>query len=638
MLAMWSTESDTSSTSSSHNRITAVITTRAEMHEVSFETYTWSLTANMHRASGGPDGATDYEYTGTGAPDNSNEVATLSVPVQPGRLYAFSAWVDPSAIAGGAFVLFIARTDGKSSYTETWNQVGSPLRYSTPAWQCPPDVTSVMLGMQVISPTVARGQELKFSEPILSDISPPQISRTWTGATHVAVPELFGDHAVLQRDAEVPVWGTADPRSGSIIVSIAGRTATAKVDAQGRWRALLSHLPVGGPYIMMITGRNTIAIMDVLVGDVYVASGQSNMAYAMLNDSTNRAEAARANDSSLREFVGYAVLQSTPQYDFHSPSSWVIANDPPINRYWSAVSYYFGKQLRKELGIPVGIISATVGATIGQAWMSADAVNKNPDLVLAGYGAGERLAILRRHPSSAGLPLTYSPSYAFNAMVNPMLGYGVKGVLWYQGEGNASSNFAESYKELLPALIADWRSHWGTQLPFYVVQLPGIGPQSNDPNAYSGLAFVRDAQLQTALTVPNTGLAIALDLGDAAGDLHPPDKADVGMRLAQLVLHNLTGPLYAGYSIAGSSIRIRFTHTDGGLIVKGQRLSRFAIAGADKHFVWANAVIDGDAVIVSSSQVPNPVAVRYAWADDPSGANLYSDAGLPASPFRTDDW
>jgi sialate O-acetylesterase len=458
-------------------------------------------------------------------------------------------------------------------------------------------------------------------------------------ATNIAVPQIFAERAVLQRDAEAPVWGTADP-GGIVTVSIAGRSATAEVDARRNWRAVLRALPAGGPYTLRIAGANAIEVPNVLVGDVYIASGQSNMSYAMTSDPVNAAEAARMNDAGLRQFWPFWFPAATPQPDFHVNSLWLGADEPELfvpaggakkAAYWCAICYYFGTQLRKEQGVPIGIIAAAVGATSGQTWLSLEALSRHPVLLAQ---AQDRVAEQRQLGHETW---PWEPGVAFNAMINPIVGYGVKGVLWYQGELKTGPG-GEEYGELLTALIADWRARWGQELPFYIVQLPGFGIPSNDPNAISRLAFVREGQMRTAVALPKAALAITIDLDNPSGDLHPVDKVDVGLRLARLVLHGQTGPIYSGSSVARDGVEVRFAHADGGLVATGGPLQCFAIAGAGKRFEWASAQIRGDTVVVSSPAVPNPVAVRYAWGDNPRGCNLHNGNALPASPFRTDAW
>ena len=252
-------------------------------------------------------------------------------------------------------------------------------------------------------------------------------------------------------------------------------------------------------------------------------------------------------------------------------------------------------------------------------------------------------AALAALPSAPTSQIQSTPGALFNAMINPLIPYAVKGCLWYQGESNAGD--AGHYQGLLTNLIADWRGRWGEgRFPFEVEQLANYGDAPGRPGD-SGVAGIREAQLRVAQTVPATGLAVAIDLGNLDGNIHPADKWDVGRRLSLVALSNAygkplvhSGPIYAGMSVQNGTICLKFRHTDGGLVARGGPLQRFAIAGDNKRFVWADAKINGDTVVVSSPQVPQPAAVRYAWADNPQGCNLYNGAGLPASPFRTDDW
>lgn len=588
----------------------------------------WSSTAGLRQAPGS--GEWRFVYVGTGA-QGGYERATLIVSVTPGNVYIFTIHADPTYITGRPFDVLIDKSDASVTYAGASFPAGTPGAFSTPPWQCPPGITSVQLGVQLWHVTVTKGKFLTFSDPRLTIVVPPQLPPRWPGATNVALSQLFTQDAVFQRGTMIPVWGTADPNSGSVLVSLAGQSAVAPVDGQGHWRAYLPALPAGGPFILTVTGRDeqTTTSPDIMVGDVYVASGQSNMSYSMLDDPQNRTEAARANDPGLREFAGYASAALTPQYDFHDHSGWVTATDiVDKTNNWYAAGYYFGKVLRSRLHIPIGIVEAAVPATSGEEWISSSAFRANP--VLAPDAA----------PTFDAANDGYGyPAATFNTMISPLAGYAARGILWYQGEGNSSPpGRGEHYGILLKVLIDDWRARWGWQIPFYLVQLHGMGPETPDPNTYSGLAFVREGQLEDALTMPGVSITSAIDLGDPAGDVHPPDKADVGYRLARLVLYGETGPLYAGSSVVGSAIRIRFSHTTDGLRARGRGLSGFAIAGADKNFVWARAVIVGDVVVVSSDRVKSPVAARYAWSDDPIGANLYNGLGLPASPFRTDNW
>jgi len=487
----------------------------------------------------------------------------------------------------------------------------------------------------------------------------PAVSRAGTVAPvaaapagNVALPAIFGDHMVLQRDTDAPIWGTADA-GGSVVVTVAGRTASATANARGVWQVDLRGLPAGGPYTLTVTGQKTIVLGDVLVGDVWLVAGQSNMAYDMAQDPINAGVAKRTNDPDLRIFRVFPGGAPTPQREFSWHPIWTAATPQNVGDWpsiTSAVGFYFAEEIRSHEKIPIGIVEAASGSTSGESWLAASALESHPDLLAV---ANAQLAIAR----AGDLPLdNYTAGAMSNGMIAPIAGYGITGGLWYQGESNDwPVGHAALYGALLPLLAEDWRARWGWTFPFYIVQLhgfeiaqphgSGVADGPGDANAPSQLALVREGQLQAANAIPNAYLAVADDLGDPAGDVHPPDKSGVGHRLALIAraqrYHesvNYAGPRFAGATVAGAAIVVRFTHADGGLVAKGGAPQLFAIAGADHRFVWASARIAGDTIVVSSPQVPDPVAVRYAWSDNPFRANVYNGAGLPASPFRTDRW
>ena len=355
------------------------------------------------------------------------------------------------------------------------------------------------------------------------------------------------------------------------------------------------------------------------------------MGYPMHSDPENTAAAKTANDSQLRYVAFPGDGSKTSQL------TWETAS-PQTTPYWSAVAYYFGKELRTKANIPIGIVESAVGSTSGESWVSLSTLKEHLD-ILASAQSQMHLA------QTMKLPVKNStPGYMFNNMIEPIVNYGITGAVWYQGENNTwPQGHEKQYGELLSLLIKDWRTRWGWSFPFYIVQLHGYKGSSisTDPNAMSSIAEIREKQLQVSQTTPNSALVITDELGDTVGDVHPTDKLDVGHRLALIALAKryrepvaYSGPIESGFSISEGNMIIRFTHIEGGLIAKGGTLARFSIAGINKNFVWADAKIAGNTIIVSSSQVPKPVAVRYAWEDNPLNANLYNGAGLPASPFR----
>lgn len=635
---------------------------------------------------------------------------------------------------------------------------------------------------------------------------------------------LFADNMVLQRGAAIPIFGSADPGE-KVTVTLAGKTASTVADAAGHWQVNLAALPAGGPYTLTMTGKNTVKVGNVLMGDVWLCSGQSNMQYAMASHKDYYAsDIAASNDPKLRSFTVANKTSPTPIHDLMptnpTQQKWQAASPETVPGF-TAVGYFFARELRKNLGIPIGIIHSSWGGTNGESWTSREALGKDPELnTLAdtqihametypsdverfpplfaawqekygatdagntgeaqgwakpgfndagwktakvplnfsqlgmksggsvwfrktldfpaeaagkafvwnlawssddqvGYFNGVKLSAPKGEeqqkfinsprsylvpaelvhagmntfalrvfsptpggfvaPTTAKMSLpitTYGPdaddwryqvehenaplsaealanmpklppatpqntaTYIYNAQIAPLMPFAIKGVIWYQGENN--SQRAMQYRKILPTLIGDWRARWGEgSFPFYIVQLANYGRVSPLPPLRSPWAELREAQLLTAKKVPNTGLAVAIDVGEG-DNIHPLDKQDVGKRLAMIALAKTygravqySGPVYASMKVVGDKVQLSFAHVGGALVAKGGPLKYFAIAGEDMKFVWADAQIVGDKVVVSSPQVPHPVAVRYAWADNPEGANLYNAAGLPATPFRT---
>lgn len=626
------------------------------------------------------------------------------------------------------------------------------------------------------------------------------------------LPGLFSDHMVLQQGMNVPVWGWAKPGE-KITVTIRGIARQTVTAPNGHWKLLLPPMSAGGPFTLTVRGTKTLVLKDVLVGEVWVMSGQSNMNFQLRRATGGEQEVAAAgNYSQIRLFTVPLTSATTPQQNV--ASSWQLCT-PETAGEFSAVAYYFGKELHRKLTVPIGLIHTSWPGTTAEEWTDDASLRSDPALApilerwhqarsdekrragnlvlfnlefddfelvkkgsdqapsglpfsnfdeetsrnaLGGYwtydwelakhsgfdlsrnGRGEKgtsarisgelaagetslfrttysadgspadlrsYAGIRFHYRGTGvfkvhslqptitdwdnyatsvftaksdwqvatvlfddlkqagwgkmLPFTPQslsglmietlraadddnrpPSALFNAMIAPLMPYAIRGAGWYQGESNATK--AAQYRKLLPAMISGWRRAWGIgDFPFLIVQLPNHGSREMQPGD-SGWAELREAQLRTLRVLPNTGLAVTIDVGEA-DDVHPHDKMHVGHRLAAWALGTTyarpgeySGPLYESMQVEGNSIRIRFTHTAGKLTTtQGQPLRGFAIAGADSKFHWANATVDGNTVIVSSPDVPAPVAVRYAWVDNPE-CNLVNSADLPASPFRTDDW
>ncbi|HSI85782.1 MAG: sialate O-acetylesterase [Candidatus Methylacidiphilales bacterium] len=528
----------------------------------------------------------------------------------------------------------------------------------------------------------------------------------------VRMPNIFGDHMVLQRDQKIAIWGWAEPGEG-IKVTLGDKNGQATADADGKWRVNLD--PVAGAdetRELVISGKNELRFKDVVVGDVWICSGQSNMEFGLGNIG-----AMEELDPFIRVFHVTKSAALTPL-----DNTTVV---PPelgldlLSGHWqktlrtgswngfSAVGYFFGKDIRQATRKPVGLIGSYWGGTPAQAWTSLEGLKKVPELaslvtgfenlpdkvksrmpivwadhvrnmkkwneeVFEGEGFGKKLGewkVEEEKARAAGQPAPPRPtpsrpqptgpgnvgytSTLFNGMINPLIPFTIKGVIWYQGESNAHQ--ADQYRVLFPTMISDWRQHWGQgDFPFIFVQLAGfdLNPENPEPDRWP---WLREAQAKT-LSLPNTGMATAADIGDGK-DIHPKNKLDVGRRLA-LVARRLVygeqivdaGPLYESMKVEGDKIRISFHGKGLGLRIAAppvlpshtplpipEKLTGFTIAGADQKWQPADATIDGDTVVVSASSVPSPVAVRYAWQNLPA-CSLYNKEGLPAFPFRTDDW
>jgi sialate O-acetylesterase len=635
---------------------------------------------------------------------------------------------------------------------------------------------------------------------------------------HPFLSQMFTSNMVLQRNMKDPIWGWTDPGK-EVTVSIDGKTVKATADAQGKWLAKIGPFPAGGPYKLTVSGPQTVELDNVLVGDVWVCSGQSNMEMGIGNVNNAQQEIADANYPQIRLYTVEKTVATKPRTDLGKDDhnlygQWSVCTPQTVAtggwNGFSAVGYFFGRELYNQLNVPIGLIHTSWGGTIAEAWTSGPALRplkdfdgaidqlekanaeqspveqdhgkamaawyvKNdpgirdrwdgdaydatgwqtmnlptaweqagiPELAkfdgivwfrkeftlpagaeqkdlklhlgpiddddttwvngvqvgaIEGYninrtytvhagalkpgrnviavrvldtgGAGgiwgkpEQMSLeIPGEPSislagpwlyrigidltkASALPVAINnnpniPTVLYNGMVAPLIPFGIKGAIWYQGESNAGR--AYQYRKLLPAMISDWRSRWGEgDFPFYIVQLANWQALQTQPGD-DQWAELREAQSMTAKDVPHSGIAVIVDIGDAA-DIHPKDKQDVGKRLALNALAKdygrkieYSGPVYKSMKVEGDKIVLSFDHVDRGLVAKGEKPEGFAIAGDDKKWVWGDAKIVGNTVVVSSPQVSKPVAVRYAWHINPI-CNLYNKAGLPASPFRTDDW
>lgn len=447
----------------------------------------------------------------------------------------------------------------------------------------------------------------------------------------VTLPAVFSDHMVLQRDRSVPVWGTA-AAGESVAVSIAGQAKSTTADKTGRWKVSLDALKAGGPHTLVIKGSNEVTIADVLVGEVWLASGQSNMAMAVRRCRDAEAEQAAANFPRIRMFTVRRNAQLAPRQDFQG--AWAVCSPETVGSF-SGTAYFFGRRLHRELKVPVGLVNSSWGGTAIEAWTSLDVQEKD----------GRLASMLARWKDKPAADRN-RPANLYNGMIQPLVGYGIRGAIWYQGERNSRSPAsAMLYRHQLPLLVNDWRTRWGQgAFPFLWVQLPNFKARRADPNLSSSWALTRES-MQHALRQPATGMAVTIDIGEAK-DIHPKNKQDVGHRLAQAGLalaygRKLVamGPLMRSVTIEDARVRVQFDHVGQSLVVrgKGEAVKGFALAGPDRRFHVAEARIEGKTVVTWSKAVADPIAIRYAFADNPE-VNLYNSAGIPAAPFRSDEW
>jgi len=485
------------------------------------------------------------------------------------------------------------------------------------------------------------------------------ISCLFSARAEVVPNSLFSSHAVLQRNQVLPVWGTA--RDGEKVhVDFAGQKAET-VAAGGKWMVKLKPLKAGGPYHMVIKGDNTVTLTDILIGEVWVCGGQSNMAYRLSPAIHNGAEEIKnANYPQIRLY--YVPNKVARQHVEDINSTWQICS-PELMKNFTAVGYFFARDLYKELNVPIGVISSSVGGTPAEYWLSRPALESNVLLknILGTYDnqvatypnrlakyKQEESALLEKYNSEAeaakkdNKPAPRKPAPPqdpaesgnagghFTAMIAPLQPFAIRGVIWYQGEANSSR--AKEYQTLFPALIADWRSGWAQgNFPFLFVQIAPFNGMSPE---------IREAQLLSWQKTPNTAMVVTTDCGNAE-DIHPTLKQPVGARLA-LAARALayqqkieySGPVYQSMVVKDASVILTFSHQKK-LVAKGGDLKGFVIAGTDKKFFPAKVAIKGDKLIVYSPEVTAPVAVRYGWANSPD-VNLYNEQDLPASPFRTD--
>lgn len=488
----------------------------------------------------------------------------------------------------------------------------------------------------------------------------------------VSLAPLFTDHAVMQRDKPVPVWGWASPGE-KVTVTFAGQTRGAVADAAGRWVVMLDALATNATGAELTArGRNQVVVRDLVVGEVWLCSGQSNMEWPVAKADRAAEEIAAAKFPLVRH-VKVARAVATQPADTVATGGWEAATPQTVGAF-TAVGYFFAREMHARLnGVPIGLIHSSWGGTPIESWLSPAALASDARFAIAGERWREALAgfpaasvayeaaatewkrgeviaraqgpaalqaWVKKHPvprAPRGPGDPWTPSGLFNGMINPLAPYALRGFLWYQGENNTDRPL--EYHPLFVALITTWRAHFGQgDAPFFWVNLANF--RSPVDASGVGYALVREAQTR-ALALPHTGQALAIDIGNPT-DIHPTNKQEVGRRLALLAqnrVYGLTkddsGPVFQAAVRQGAAMRVTFTHVAGGLVAHGKPVQSLEVAGADRVYKPAQARIERDALIVSSPEVREPVAVRYAWKNAPE-ANLFNGAGLPAVPFRSE--
>lgn len=482
--------------------------------------------------------------------------------------------------------------------------------------------------------------------------------------------DVFGDHMVLQREMPLPVWGWADPNQ-TVSVSFAGQSVEASAGDDGRWSAKLDALEASAEgrelSVRMKSGGDAVTITDVVVGEVWLCSGQSNMEWSVGAAKDGKNEIAAANFPSIRLFHVPKNPATTPQGEVDA--SWNACSPEHVVNF-SAVGYFFGRELSRELGVPIGLIASSWGGTRIEPWtpvVGLESVDSTSSLA-AEFGdpsvtyqaqlkahipvleawveqakqAGADGTTLPELPAAPAPPQYGSgtPTGLYNGMIHPLVPFAMRGAIWYQGESNNGEGMA--YFDKMKALVNGWRSVFeNPDLSFYFVQLAPF----NYANGEQTLPYLWEAQVAAALKIPNTGMAVTTDIGNVK-DIHPRNKQDVGKRLSLWALAKnygrvdlvFSGPIYRSMVIEGSKIRVNFDHAVGGLKSRDdQELSDFQIAGEDGKFVPATAQIDGETVLVSSPDIAAPKHVRFAW-HHMVNPNLCNQSGLPASPFKSDKW
>ena len=487
---------------------------------------------------------------------------------------------------------------------------------------------------------------------------------------NVSLPDVISDAMVLQQNQKVSIWGKADPGE-SVTIKFASQTKTATASADGKWLIKLDPMHANAtPATMTISGKNTIELKNILIGEVWLVAGQSNMQRLLSETANGEAAIAAANHPAIRLFN---VSRQVAFKHAKPPLAIWQACSPQSVKEFSAAGYYFGVELENELHVPIGLINSSYGGSQAEAWTPVEYLLASDDLrptvertkiwdeerprVRVAYDeaikkwraeADKAIAAGARPSPSPAVPDALREyriaSSIYDGMIEPLIPFYIRGAIWYQGESNEAR--AQQYEILLATMIRAWRERWGEgNLPFGIVQLPNYRDPKPEP-ADEPWSFVREAQRRTTSSTPNTGLIVTIDIGEAH-DIHPKNKLELGKRMARWALVDVygrkmtkSGPIFRDAKISGAKILLKFGEAGGGLRIRdGDKLEEFAIAGADHKWYWANAIIvSKDTIEVSSSSVTQPLAVRYAFNNNPKHPNLTNETGLPAGPFRTDNW
>jgi sialate O-acetylesterase len=468
---------------------------------------------------------------------------------------------------------------------------------------------------------------------------------------------ICSEGMVLQQKTKSKIWGTAD-KGEKVTVSFRGKETSGEAGSDGQWSVAVETGEAGGPFPLSISGKNKIQYANVLVGEVWVCSGQSNMEWSV--NAGNDSDKDSAKSTPVNPMLRMFTVRKNPQPALTSElaGTWVEAKPESVGGF-SAVGYFFGRDLQKSIKVPVGLIHTSWGGTRAEAWTSRAVLDATPEFKFEHEAFGKQLEAFKNDSKLKNPVHANAPSALYNGMIYPILNYAIKGAIWYQGESNAGK--AYQYRTLFPLMIKNWRDDWKSgELPFLFVQLAPFTAVAKEPGE-SNWAELREAQLLT-LKLPHTGMAVITDYGDET-DIHPTPKQPVGERLSLIARATTygekveySGPLYKDVKIDGSKAVLSFTHLGGGLEARKIELTErpknhkewrvkegsaelvgFTVCGEDRKFHPAKAVIQGDTVVVTSEAVTKPVAVRYGWAQHPV-CNLYNKTGLPATPFRTDEF